>query len=273
MKRLLQILNAVTLVFTIVISYFFNGREGKQSISDLSAKYDNLLTPAGYAFGIWGLIYVLLIIFVIYQFRDITNKPTEKGLVMRVGWWFIIANLANAAWVWAFTSDQTGLSLLIMVAIFFSLLKVVLHTNMERWDAPNKVIFFVWWPFSAYFGWITVALIINTSAYLTSIGWDGRPLSAETWAILVLLIATAIFITMVWKRNMREYASIGVWGVAAIAVKNWDMHPVVAWTAVAVCVLITINTMVHGHQNRATGPFAPRDRTNLIEDDYGKSEH
>ncbi|SEA78296.1 hypothetical protein [Pedobacter hartonius] len=258
MKRLLQILNIVTLFFAIAINYLFNGQQDKPSIGEISAKYENLLTPAGYAFGIWGLIYISLIVFAVYQSADLFRKDLKRDFIFQIGWWFIIANLANAAWVWAFTNDQPGLSLLIMVVIFFSLLKIVLHTNMERWDAPNPVIFYIWWPFSLYFGWINVALIINISAYLTAIGWNGNPVNAETWAILVLLLASLIFITMTWRRNMREYANVGVWGIVAIAVKNWNNHPAVAWVAVAVAVVIFINASAHGYLNRATAPFAKK---------------
>jgi len=256
MKRLLQILNIVTLLFTVGINYLFNGTQGKLSIAAISAKYDNLLTPAGYAFAIWGVIYLALVIFAVYQCADWFKKDRNTDFVLQIGWWFIIANLANAAWVWAFTSDQQTLALLIMVLIFFSLLQIVLRTNMERWDAPNPVIFYIWWPFSLYFGWINVAVMINISAYLTSVGWTGSPFNAEIWAILVLLVAAVIFITMIWKRNMREYANVGVWGIVAIAVKNWAEHPLVAWTAVAVSVVIFINASVHGYQNRETAPFS-----------------
>jgi hypothetical protein len=256
MKRLLQILNIVTLLFTIGINYLFNGQAGKPSIGEISAKYENLLTPAGYAFAIWGLIYIALLVFAIYQAGDLFNKNLRRDFILDIGWWFVIANLANAGWVWAFTADQIGLSVLIMLVIFFALLKIVLNMNMERWDAPNPIIFYIWWPFSLYFGWINVALIINLSAYLTAIGYTGQPLGAELWAILILLVAAAIFITMTWTRNMREYANVGVWGIVAIAVKNWGNHPLVAGTALLIALVIFVSASIHGYKNRATAPFS-----------------
>jgi len=261
MKRILQILNIVTLIFTIGINYLYNAPPGRPSISDISAKYDNLLTPAGYAFGIWGLIYIGLIVFVVYQVWDFINKKTDTSFVSAIGWWFIVANLANAAWIIAFTSEQIGLSVLIMLLLFFSLLKIILNINMEKWDAPVPIIGFIWWPISLYFGWINVALMINISAYLTYLGWDGAPLTAELWAIIVLLLASVIFISMIWTRNMREYANVGVWGIVAIAVKHWDEAPAVAWVALAVSVVIFVNASIHGYKNRATAPFARRVKT------------
>lgn len=259
MKRILQILNAVTLLFAIGTSYLVNGHQAaKASISEISAQYDTLLTPAGYAFGIWGLIYIGLIIFAVYQLSDLFKKTVNTDFVNKISWWFIIANLANAAWVIAFTNDQIGLSVILMLVIFFALLKIVINIDMERWDAPVPIIAFIWWPVSLYFGWINVALITNIATYFTSLGWNGTPLNAELWAIIVLLLASVVFIAMVWTRNMREYANVGVWGIVAIAVKNWDSAPAVAWVALAVSVVIFINASIHGYRNRATAPFARR---------------
>lgn len=259
MKRILQILNLLTLVFTIGINYLANGQQpGKPSISEISARYDTLLTPSGYAFAVWGLIYAGLIVFAIYQLMDIFKDNLNHDFILKIGWWFIIANLANAAWVLTFTNNQIGASLIIMLVIFFSLLKIVLNINMERWDAPVPIIAFIWWPFSLYFGWINVALLANISAWLVSIGWTGAGISPTLWAILILAVTTVIFVTMVWKRNMREYAFAGAWGIVAIAVKNWDHDHLVAWTAIIAAAIMIINASIHGYKNRATAPFARR---------------
>lgn len=257
MKRILQLSNAVSLLFALVASYLVNGQQnGKASISEISARYDTLLTPAGYAFGIWGLVYIGLIIFTVYQMLDLFGKNIKTDFVLKIGWWFTLANLANGAWVYAFTNDQIAVSVILMLVIFFSLLKIVLNINMERWDAPVPVIAFIWWPVSLYFGWINVALMVNVAAYFKSIGWQGGPLTEQLWAIVLLLLASLIFISMVWTRNMREYANVGVWGIVAIGVKNWENEPAVAWVALAVALVIFINASIHGYKNRGTAPFS-----------------
>jgi hypothetical protein len=256
MKKALQVLNVLTLLFTLAVNYFFNsGAYIATSMKSISSKYDNLLTPAGYAFSIWGLVYIALIGFAIYQARSLFRKDVEDDFVSKIGIWFIVANLANAGWVTAFTHDQIGLSLVIMIVLFIALLKIVLNLNMEKWDAPFITILAIWWPFSLYFGWINVALIANVAIYLVSIGYTGSPIGPDAWAIVVLLIALAVFITMVWTRNMREYATAAVWGIIAIAVKNWEVNPLVSYVAIFVSVVVLINTMVHGYKNRAMGPI------------------
>ncbi len=255
LKRLLQLANLATLLLTIWINYYANTGHVGVSMKVISDRYLNLFTPAGYAFSIWGLIYVGLVAFAVYQLLDIFTKKINTDFVFKIGGWFILANLANAAWVLAFTGNQVGLSVLIMIVLFIALLKIILNLDMEKWDAPFVTIALIWWPMSAYFGWINVAFIANVSTWLTALGWGGAPFSATLWAVLMLITAAVIFITMIWKRNMREYATAGVWGIVAIGVKNTHSNDLVAYTAFAVAVLILINTMVHGYKNRALGPI------------------
>jgi hypothetical protein len=237
------------------VSYYVNANAIGHSMKEMSGKYFNLLTPAGYAFGIWGLVYLALIAFSIYQLSDVYNKSINTDFVNQIGGWFITANLANAAWVVAFINDQIGLSMLIMIVIFIALLKIIINLNMEKWDAEFPVIALIWWPFSLYFGWINVAIIANASAYFTYLGWNGSPLSASTWAFIILTVAALIFISMIWTRNMREYATVGIWGIVAIGVNNLHKNDAVAYYCFALAVLIFLNTAAHGYKNRALGPI------------------
>jgi hypothetical protein len=256
MKKALQILNIVTLILAIGVNYYFNsGNNGGYSMSEISGKYENLLTPAGYAFSIWGLIYLDLLLFVCFQARSLFNSRYEDSFVLDIGPWFILSNICNAAWVLAFTNDMIGLSVVIMFGLFFSLLKIILNTRMELWDAPFSIIFCIWWPFSIYFGWVNVAMIANLSVFFRSLGWDGAPLSETFWAIAVLIIAAVIFVYMTWSRNMREYALAGTWGIIAIGVHNLSVNALVAYVAFAIAVIVVINAMVHGYKNRHMGPI------------------
>jgi hypothetical protein len=256
MKRILQSLNILTLLLTIGVNYIFNtGEHIENSMRSISSKYENLLTPAGYAFSIWGLIYIALVCFAIYQARSMFNKNADDDFVLKVGPWFIFSNILNALWVVVFTNDMIGLSIVIMVLLFACLLKIILNLNMEMWDAPFVYILAIWWPFSLYFGWVNVALAANASIYLVSLGYTGAPFGPTAWAVLVVLILAGVVLTMIWTRNMREYATAAAWGIIAIAVRNWDNNHPVAYTAAAVAALILINVAVHGYKNRAYVPI------------------
>lgn len=256
MKRVLQILNLISLIITIAVNYFVNtGEHVAANMKAISGKYDNLLTPAGYAFSIWGLIYLGLICFAIYQARGIFNKNTDNEFVLHIGPWFIIANILNAAWVLAFTHDLIALSIVIMVFLFIALLKIILNLKMELWDAPLVTIALIWWPFSIYFGWINVAFAANISLYLVSLGFLGGSIGATAWAIIVLLLLSFIVLTMIWTRNMREYGTAAAWGVIAIGVKNLETSDAVSYTAFIAAAVILLNVAIHAYKNRAYSPF------------------
>ncbi len=253
MKRTLQIANIVSLVTAVAVNYAVGTSAfNNPSIGEISDKYENILTPAGYAFGIWGLIYISLAVFAVFQAKGMFKKDNSSDFVLKIGWWFVVSNLANAGWIFAFSSDQIGLSVVLILLLLFCLIKITVNLNMEKWDAPVRKIVLVWWPISIYFGWVTVATVANTSLYLTKLGWDGSPLTAQAWAIIMILVVGGILFVMIQKRNMREYAIAGVWGIIALAVQNWENYSSVSYVAIGVSLAIIVATGLHAYKNRAT---------------------
>ena len=251
MQKRLSVANIFALIVTIVLNYLSNtGIFNGNTMSTVSAAYQNLFTPAGYAFSIWGLIYLGLAAFVIYHAVVSFKSSQENNVVLKVGWWFVISCIANCAWIFAWLYDYTGLSVIIMIMLLFSLVMIILETRMELDDLPMKQIAFVWWPFSLYAGWITVALIANIAAWLTKINWDGFGISAITWTIIMIIIAGIIYLLMTWQRNMREYALVGVWGLLAIAVANWTTEPSIVQSSIIISVIIFLSSTVHAIRNR-----------------------
>ena len=179
----------------------------------ISDSYPNLFAPAGYAFSIWGLIYLLLGAYVIYQFRAQNN-----GIITKVSRIFIINALLNAAWIFAWHYDYIGLSLLIMIGLLFTLIKIadILRSSAldkaERWLARL--------PFSVYFGWITVATIANATVFLVSIAWRGWGIPESSWMVLVLLAGLAIGGWRLLRDRALSYGAVLVWAYGAILYKH-----------------------------------------------------
>ncbi|MES1250323.1 MAG: hypothetical protein ABUL46_06535, partial [Chitinophaga rupis] len=259
MKKALPLANGIALVITIFVNYLSNtGVFNGKTIAEVSKKYPALFTPADYAFAIWGLIYLGLLAFVFYQGRSLLKNPEAVALVQRIGGWFILSCLANSCWVLAWVYDLTGLSVLIMGVLFFSLLKIIQRTDMELTDPPLRTIAFVWWPFCLYSGWISVALLANVAAYLTKIKFNGWGIGEAGWAILLIAVAGALHLFMTWKRNMREFALVGVWALVAIAVANREQAVPVAVAALVMAGVLFISSGIHGYRNRELGPFRRR---------------
>ena len=252
----MPILNIIALLATIAISYLsvtgiFNGN----TMAIQSARYPTLFTPAPWAFSIWGLIYLALGAFVIFQARD---NEEAKNLRTQIGGWFLLSCIANSCWVVAWMYDQVGLSVLIMILLLFSLFKIILRTDMELTDPPLRIVASVWWPFCLYSGWITVALFANVSAWLVNIQWDGFGLSPTVRAIIMTMMAGAVYLFMTWRRNMREYAMVGAFALIAVALADRDRAPAVTTVAFIVAGILFLSSSIHAYRNRAYSPFRKR---------------
>lgn len=255
MKRFLQIANPIALIITVIVNYmasagFFN----HQTIGEVSAQYPTLVTPAGYAFSIWGLIYLMLAGFAVYQARGLFKSCENDAFIRDIGWWFVISCIANSLWVITWVYDWTGLSVVMMSLLLISLIRIILNTNMERWDAPMPIILFVWWPFCLYAGWITVAIIANIAAWLTKTGWGGLGLGDPTWAVIMIIAAGCINLLMIQNRNMREFALTGVWALIGIIAANWETQQTVVIAASLTAVVLFVAASVHAYKNQETAP-------------------
>ncbi|MGB3606360.1 MAG: tryptophan-rich sensory protein [Psychroserpens sp.] len=256
MKKTLQVLNGVAFVATIFMNYLSNtGMMNNTTIGEISKGLNTLFTPASYAFSIWGFIYLLLLGFAIYQGRSLFVKVRDDAFVLKTGWWFIMSCIANSMWVVSWIYEYTGLSCFFIFLLLISLLKIIWNNRMELWDAPITIIAFLWWPFVFYSGWVTVASIANVSAYLVKIGWNGFGLSAETWTLVMILIAMLINLAVTWTRNMREFALVGAWALVAIGNANFSSETLIAYTAFAAAGLLVISSGIHGAKNHETNPF------------------
>jgi hypothetical protein len=202
-----------TLAMTLPINNLTTG--------EVSDKYPNLFVPAGITFSIWGVIYVFLALFIIYQLVISFKKSTGKrGLFEKVGLLFFISCIFNVSWIFAWHYGIVWLSLAIMILLLISLMSIYVRLGTGRAGIKNHEKFFVNIPFSLYLGWITVATIANVTAYLVSINWNGFGISEQLWA--VILIAAAVFITLLtlFSRNDIFYSLVAIWAFVGILLKR-----------------------------------------------------
>jgi hypothetical protein len=256
MRKVLHFTNMIAFMLMIFSNYLANtGLISNYTIGEISDKYNNLFTPAGYAFSIWGFIYLGLLAFTIYQAKGLFKKSESDEAVLLIGWWFVVSCLANSFWIIFWLTDNIGLSVLAMILLMFSLVKIIINTRMELDDEALPRIAFVWWPFSLYSGWIAVALVANVAAYLTKINWNGFGFSELFWAIFMVIVATAINLFLTWTRNMREFALVGVWALVAIAAANWNEEESLVQISFILAAILFVSSNIHAYRNRETNPF------------------
>lgn len=248
MKRVLQVSNGFFLIITVIINYLSNtGIFNNNTMARVSARYQNLFTPAGYAFSIWGLIYLGVFAFIIYQSRSLFKKNANDAIVIKTGWWFILSCIANCVWVLAWLYEYTGLSVLIMLVLLVCLLRIVSSANKIQSD--DKIKAFVIWPFSIYTGWICVALVANVAAWLTKMQWDGFGISETSWAIIMICAAGAILLFVAWNYAMPGFSLVGAWALVAISVADWNKDRLVAQAAIGVSIILLVSFLLQNIKN------------------------
>lgn len=255
MQRVLLVLNTLTFVFTLLMNYLVNNSGlTPADVGEVSSRYENLFTPAGYAFSIWIVIYLLLIAFLVYLWYDWYRNKNDDYL-RRTGIWFIAGNLANGLWVIAWTNNWIGTSLLLILFLLLTLWVLMFRLRLEVWDAPVRIIAFVWWPFCIYLGWVVTATLANLASWTVYSSGESAIAFQQEWVSGMIVAGFVVYMLLIYFRNMREAAVTGVWALTAIAVKQWDVSTWVSVTSLAASAMLLIYVMVHGYKNKEYAPF------------------
>lgn len=186
-----------------------------QSMPEISAKYPSLFTPAGFTFSIWGAIYLALLAFVIWQALP-AQRSSKK--VSRISPWFKLNCLANALWLVVWHYDLLLVSLLVMLVILVTLVRIYSLLIGEIETAPFTEHLVLYLPFSIYTGWIVVATIANASIIQTAWGWDNAGFGAIHWTLMKLAFAGAIGAAMILRFRDIPFAVAVAWAAFGISV-------------------------------------------------------
>jgi hypothetical protein len=230
---LLRSANALALAATLIVNGLASGLPlNGQTTGEISDRFQVYFVPAGYVFSIWGLIYLALLGFVIYQWLP---AQRHNPLIQRIGWLFVLSCAGNVAWVFAWHWEFFGLSLLMMLVMLATLAGIYLRLDIGREAVGPGDRLGVHLPFSLYLGWITVATIANTTTVLDYIQWGRWGLTAEAWMLVMLTVTVALTGLIAWLRRDRVYLLVIVWALAGIAVKHGEVSIVAnaAWLATA----------------------------------------
>jgi hypothetical protein len=229
-KLLLSILNLLGFLGTVIVNGLANALPiNNKTTGELSDQYPNLFVPAGLTFSIWGLIYVLLAVFVIYQLIMVIKKDAQRSsFIEKIGPLFFIASLANIAWIFAWHYEMVPLSLVIMLLLLGCLIAIYLRLNIGKSAAPKTEKYLVHLPFSIYLGWITIATIANVTALLVYINWNTFGLGEQFWVVTVIAVGIAIALSILFTRKDIFYCLVVDWALLGILIKRLSVDTVPA---------------------------------------------
>jgi TspO/MBR family len=239
-NTLRQISVVVSVLATIVINILanvlpFNGL----NTGTISDSFHVYFVPAGYVFSIWGIIYIGLIAYAVYQALP---SHKENPRLQATGWWVVLGGLANIAWIFLWHYQKFVGTLVAMLFLLVTLIIVYVRLGINQLKVSPGETWAVRVPFSIYLGWITVATIANISDVLDYLNWNRFGISDATWMVIVLGAVVLITSLMNFLRTDIAYALVILWALAGIAVKfpNEGLVTVAVWVAFGLVVVTLV---------------------------------
>jgi len=224
---MIRFLNLIFFAGMIVMNWLANALPlNNRNTGEISDSIPNLFVPSGITFSIWGIIYLLLLIYCILQFRQ-TNQVISE----RIGWAFGISCLLNAVWIVFWHYGRLPLSLIAMLVILLALI----YVNMQIRSLPFGIIKA---SFGIYLGWICIATIANVTALLVHYNWQRWGFSEETWTIVMIAAGALITsLTVYFVRNPFIGISV-IWAFIGIILKrHYDYRSIVITAAIGILIL------------------------------------
>ena len=211
----------ISVILTTILTITINGLANALPLNglttgEISDSFETYFVPAGYVFSIWGLIYIGLIAFAIYQALP---AQRENQRLARIGWWVVVGNLANAAWIFFWHYQIFALTVVAMVTLLVSLLFTYIGLRSDEDNIQPAERWFAQVPFSIYLGWISVATIANISDVLYFFNWGQIGISAEIWMVIILLVVAILAWAMSLRQKDIAYLTVLLWALAGIGVK------------------------------------------------------
>jgi len=201
-------------------------------VSDL---YPTLVTPAGFTFSIWGVIYMFLLVFIVYQALP---KNRDQPFLRQIGLLFALSGACNVSWLFLWHYEMVTYSLVLMFALLATLIGVYLRLDIGRAAVSLKEMAFVHMPFSVYLGWISIATIANVSVALTAAGWDGGGIEPVTWAVVIICVALLLSLAMLVTRKDIAYSFVVVWALVGILEKQSEHQTIVLASEIGILLLL-----------------------------------
>jgi hypothetical protein len=230
---MIRYLNLLFFAVMIVMNYLATALPlNNKTTGELSDSFPNLFVPAGITFSIWGIIYLLLIIYCVIQFTG-PNQIVISG----ISWLFGISCILNALWIVTWHYGKLSMSLMVMLGMLISLI----YINMIIKDLPIGIIKA---SFGIYLGWICIATIANVTTLLVHYNWNGFGISEEVWTIIMIAAGGLIASLTLFRLNNPFIGLAVIWAFTGIIIKRQtDYRSIVMAAAIALAVVAVLTAV------------------------------
>jgi hypothetical protein len=243
-----QIINLLAVLATIAVNGLANVLPlNGLNTGEISDRFTVYFVPAGYVFSIWGLIYLGLIAYAVFQ---LLPSQRENPRLLRIGYLPALSCLFNIVWLFLWHYEQFLLTLLAMIGLLLTLIAIYLRLDIGRTSVGTAERWCLHIPFSVYLGWVTVATVANVTSVLDFLGWGGWGLSEAAWAVIMLLVAAGIGVLMGLRHRDAAFLLVLVWAFVGIALKHAGTSSVVAaaWAAALIAGGMAVYSLLRGRK-------------------------
>jgi hypothetical protein len=246
-----QVLVVVAVIATIVVNGLATALPiNNQTTGEISDRFDVFFVPAGYVFSIWGVIYLGLVAYAIYQALP---AQRDNPRLARIAPWFILSCVANSIWIFLWHYEQFVLTIVAMLTLLVSLIAVYVQLGIGRTAVSSGEKWLVRLPFSIYLGWVSVATIANITSTLDWVNWGGWGISEQSWAVIMLVVAVVLALLVERTRRDIAYILVFVWAFIGIGVEQSDATTVATAAYIAaglLAVLAVVSFVMRQRESR-----------------------
>jgi len=247
-SKLNALLNVVGLILVLTLNALANILPiNGYNTGQISGFYPNYFVPAGFTFSIWSIIYFMLIGFVVCSIAATGKKMKDsaKQTIKIASPYFQLTCLLNSAWIILWHYLYLAASVFVM--ILFLVVLIILYLKIFQFKKQHTAFmkFWIHHTFVVYLAWICVATIANFTALFVGLGWQGSPINATTWSVVMIIIALILGIFFVGKRKEPAYGYVLSWALIGIYARQMPVSKNVGMVAAfAVCVLLALTITI-----------------------------
>ena len=232
-----------TAIFGIAVAQVQMGLGLGQSAAQFAADSDATLKVVGWAFAIWGVIYLGI---ALYAIRQVLPQTGESDIIHAFGWPSALAFAGIGLWIVAAALDWEVATiviifgsltvLLIPLLVYARRIKALSLGDRDRWLTV--------WPLSLLAGWLTVAAPVNLITVATGNGDLPAALSPTLWAVLAVVVVAIVALAVVARVRTIAYALPVAWGLVGVFVAEQSRNGTLAFTAVIAAVVVLVGAVV-----------------------------
>lgn len=238
--RLLVLIAAVAMP---VVAWLSNAGVFGPDNGTISNRYPTLLVAAGYAFSIWGLIFLLDLAYAAWQ---ATGSRRQDATLGRIAPWAAAGFALTTIWMPLFSMERFWLCLVVIFGAMACLVRCAWLLSIDATPARGQRAW-AWLPLSLHAGWLSLAAFLNLAQVIVAYGLLSATRQLPWSLVLFALAATALLAINHRMRGNPVYVAAALWALVAVYVKQ-SSHAlagadVAAWVALVIAAVLALQML------------------------------